>query len=137
MSWRATETFHQICHFDRCNTSFISSVDSPDPRPCIRLFVGVGGQHTEDDRHPVVKGHPRDPAADLGADVLKVGCLPSDHGAETDDGIITAGTRPTGRDPRKLQSPRGQGHNKRPLPGPPLSPSVECPLLPPPPPPLL
>src|SRR3989475_4726879 len=131
MSWRATETFHQIGHFDRCNTSFISSVHSSDPRPCIRLFVGVGGQHTEDDRHPVVNGHPRDPAADLGADVLKVGCLPSDHGAETDDGIITAGTRPAGRAHGSIECPRDEDQTKNLVPGPPLAPGGEGALLPP------
>src|SRR3989442_6440548 len=86
MSWRATETLHQMCHLDRRQAGVIAPVDPSYSRPRIRLFVGIGGQHTEDDRHPVVKGHPRDPAADLGADVLKVGCLPSDYGAETDDG---------------------------------------------------
>src|SRR2546422_5527503 len=123
MSWRATETLHQMCHLDRRQAGVIAPVDPSYSRPRIRLFVGVGGQHTEDDRHPVVKRHPRDPAADLGADVLKVGCLPSDHGAETDDGVITAGTRPAGRGHGELASPPDEGHTKNPLAGPPPSPS--------------
>src|SRR5436309_12717320 len=91
MSWRATETLHQICHLDRRQAGVIAPVDSsitparpsraktrplPCSRPRIRLFVGVGGQHTKDDRHPIVIRYPCDPAADLGADVLKVGVCP-------------------------------------------------------------
>src|SRR3989442_4023931 len=117
MSWRATETLHQMCHLDRRQAGVIAPVDPSYSRPRIRLFVGIGGQHTEDDRHPVVKGHPRDPAADLGADVLKVGCLSSDHGAETDDGVITAGTRPAGSGPGKIAIARGREPSKHPLPG--------------------
>src|SRR3989475_10736891 len=105
MSWRATETFHQICHLDRRQAGVIAPVDSSYSRPRIRLFVSIRGQHTEDDRHPIVIRHPRDPAADLGADVLKVGCLPSDHGAETDDGVIAAGTRQAGSDHWDLERP--------------------------------
>src|SRR5437016_12210583 len=103
MSWRATETFHQICHLDRRQAGVIAPVDSSYSRPRIRLFVSIRGQHTEDDRHPIVIRHPRDPAADLGADVLKVGCLPSDHGAETDDGVIAAGSRLAVRDHWNLE----------------------------------
>src|SRR2546427_8029419 len=131
MSWRATETFHQICHLDRRQAGVIAPVDPSYSRPRIRLFVGIGGQHTKDDRHPVVKGHPRDPAADLGADVLKVGCLPSDHGAETDDGIITAGTRPAGRAHGSIECPRDEDQTKNLVPGPPLAPGGEGALLPP------
>src|SRR3989442_11303973 len=133
MSWRATETFHQICHLDRRQAGVIAPVDPSYSRPRIRLFVGIGGQHTKDDRHPVVKGHPRDPAADLGADVLKVGCLPSDHGAETDDGVITAGNKPIATRPGNIHSPRDHDPTHPPLTGPPLAASIDLPPLPPPP----
>src|SRR5436309_15300716 len=93
MSWRATETLHQICHLDRRQAGVIAPVDSSYTRPRIRLFVSIRRQHTKDDRHPIVIRYPCDPAADLGADVLKVGRLSSAHGAETDDGVIATGTR--------------------------------------------
>src|SRR5436309_14910052 len=98
MSWRATETLHQICHLDRRQAGVIAPVDSSYSRPRIRLFVGVGGQHTKDDRHPIVIRYPCDPAADLGAEVLKVGRLSSDHVAESDAGVIATGPRQAARD---------------------------------------
>src|SRR5207249_11644183 len=117
MSWRATETLHQICHLDRRQAGVIAPVDSSYSRPRIRLFVGVGGQHTNDDRHPIVIRYPCDPAADLGADVLKVRRLSSDHGAETDDGVIATGTRQARRDDGYLERPENENDVNRLLAG--------------------
>src|SRR3989475_8290798 len=132
MSWRATESFHQICHLDRRQVGVIAPVDSSYSRPRIRLFVSIRGQHTEDDRHPVVIRHPRDPATDLGADVLKVGRLSSDHGAETDDGVIAAGTRPAGRGPWQPARPPAPHPAPSPLPAPTFAHRVDPPLPQPP-----
>src|SRR5207302_6701857 len=121
---KGDEAFHEVGHFDRRLACFIAFINSSDSRSRIRLFFGVGGQHTEDDRHPVVIRHPRDPAADLGTDVLKVGRLPADHSAETDDGVIAAGTRQSGRDQGGLECPGDEHHVDWLFPGPPLAPSV-------------
>src|SRR2546426_11673129 len=88
----------------------------------MRLFFGIGGQHAEDDRQAIVIGHPRNPAADLGADVREVGRLPADHGTETDDGVIAAGTRPSRPGPGDAQPPRAVAHGALLLSGYPLPP---------------
>src|SRR5947209_6889269 len=125
MSWRATETLHQIYHLDRRQAGVIAPVDSSYSRPRIRLFVSIRGQHTKDDRHPIVIRYPCDPAADLGADVLKVGRLSSDHGAETDDGVIATGTRQAGRDHGYLERPGNENHVDRLVAGPAFAQGVE------------
>src|SRR5256884_9913280 len=94
-------------HLDRRDSSVISSIDSSYCGARMRLFFGIGGQHAEDDRQAIVIGHPRNPAADLGADVREVGRLPADHGTETDDGVIAAATRPPRRHRGVLPTPRG------------------------------
>src|SRR5207245_1551756 len=99
------EALHQIGHLDRRDSSVISSIDSSYCGACVCLLFGLGGQHAEDDRQAIVIGHPRNPAADLGADVLEVRRLSADHGTETDDGVISTGTRQSGRDQGNLERP--------------------------------
>src|SRR5881409_2902728 len=66
--WKDQGGAYQIGHLDRRDCGLVTAINFPKSRACIRLFFGLGGQHAEDDRYPVVIRHPRNPAADLGAD---------------------------------------------------------------------